>query len=778
MADQKISAMTPATSLAGTELIPIVQGGTNLSATMRLLKTLPPIKSLSGFGITSDAAGAIGYGSTAPSGTDRTAAIQAVFAALDPGDVLIWDVAVGLSAPILVPSSCTICAPSRSFGAILRAGANCPIFRNAGIATDSTTNKQNTFGQLDGSHSGNAAYRLLNIGGGYYNNFDIKMVGGTWNPNAAQQTSNPFTATYGFPSVFQFWGVWKVYLQDLYILKGIAAIPVHFANWYDINIRNCEIDNSPNPGSIGSNNVAGFQFNGPGSLLRMYDPITHATDDHIALNADDSDAAAINSAYGGGSVCTPGVNWVQCGDITDVRVYGHSIGNGIENTIGFGGIRLLTTAHLIDDVLFYGTTGQTQYFSGNIGTWQSVQCAGAGNIGRLDLVQWNVDLQNPLNSYYGFSTFDLRGSARSIRILDRKRGNIPANGAADVAIIDPDSAGIVIDRLVLTGEYYEDVAGGNNPAPQIYAAAACNSIFAKTQSDRDVSFSAAASPVLLTATGALINLFDFSGDLNRATNVVNHQGGVINSVFARGSHRNASGGSPLNIASGLVVTNTWYQDLAFKSGVSFAAGAGSVTNNNSYVESAGTVENLSTFLGANQNLDVYTPVTGGGWQLFNNAASTKPICGGGTCTIAPMSSGESDILCDATVLSGTITVSNVLGYDGNTDVAILFGWENTNNFAQAVWSSNSGHFAWYSIVSGSVAYSSFINYTLPAGPVELSLVVGSTTVAAYVNGIQIASVAKSNFATAAIYTLMGLKVDRAANTTSSVSFSQYKVTSP
>jgi hypothetical protein len=546
--------------------------------------------------VVSDAAGSIGYGSKAPTGADQTSAVQAEVDRVPAGGVLVWDVAVGLSGPIYLPSDITVFAPGRQCGAIMRSAANSPMFRLKGmrtapnVATDATSQKW--FGKQDPNHAGNTAYRILDTttysGGApqYLNNVNVAIVGGTWNGNRAQQTSDPFTSTCGFNAIVQFYGCQNVLLQGCSFLKPMSAIAVHFANWQNVVVRDCEWDLGPiTAESVGGiNGVGGLQFNGPGDQAAVDNPTTHCDDDHVAFNADDSTAAQINATYATrGSPASAGVNWVQCGDITNAVVRNLRITKGRENVESHGCLRLLTSVHLIDNVLFDGQYGNTAKFACNIGTISGLQITGNGNLGFVEFRDFRGDLDSPANQgagQVGNAFFDIQSGGTEVRVTARKRGTVPASGLADISFLGSGD----LNKFVLEGEYYDPTSSSPVAAPQILCGANVDRIHVRTYSDRNSSVSAVAAPVLKTARGCAVGFFDFAGALERATNVVDHQAGILKGVALQGRHSYANGGSPVTIATGLTITTAWYKDLAFVSGNGFMSGAGAVTNDNVYAD--------------------------------------------------------------------------------------------------------------------------------------------------------------------------------------------------
>ena len=686
---------------------------------------------------TSDVSGSLVYGATAPTGFDQTSILQAALNSLVVGGELIWDVAVGWSSPLYVKPGTRIIFPDRSCGGILRNGSNCPMFINAGVASDSSTSKQNTFGKLDPNQSGNAAYRVLDPS--YYNDADITIEGGTLIGNKAGQTGYPFTGPNGFASIIKMWGVQNVKLIDIYALSSFGSIAVHFCNASDVYISG-EIDNSPilpnQVGGLGSS--GGIQINGPATRIVIENVRTHCDDDHIAFNADDSNATAINANYcGGTSVCVPGVNWVQCGDITEFSVKNHRITNGVENVVSHGWVRLLSTAHAIRDGVFDGSFGVTNKYAANIGALSSIQISGTGNIDRVKFINTAVELTNPVlggSGGVGNGVFDIQTSGGTIAILGRNRGTPPAGAAPDVSLLNPATGTSSLANLLLGGDYYDNGTGGNVAVPQIQANAAVSSIYARTRSSR--AGTAVASSVLKTGTGASITLFDFAGDLNLATNVVDHEAGTLTTAILSGSHRNAGGGSPINVATGLTITNVWAKNLAYSSGtVALNSGSGTITNSNAYAETAPAAPHIyDTFTAANGTLLVgRTPspntTASATYSVLQGTSSNQTIQSDLASFALPGSNQA--VVINSGVSDTTITCNVTFGSSSGCAAVVFFRVTDSNNLYEVVIFANTVDL--YRLASGSVAsgYPYTASGTLSAGtsyPVTITLSGSSITV--------------------------------------------------
>jgi hypothetical protein len=522
---------------------------------------------LSSAGITSDATGGIAYGATAPAGSSgQEAAINAALAAAYTaagigGLFVIWDVAVALGGPIYIPgSSCVIWCPNKACGAILRAGANCPILRAPGTNLNMTIaqNTQNTFGQYDpGAPGGSHNYRVFNLS--FVNAVRIEIRGGTWNANYPQngQQSN---ATYGFNSTFQLWGINGLKLFDLDMLLG-NCYHIHVLNCQDIEYDGILVDALSSV--IGND---GIHFNGPcvgihGGYIRV-----HCGDDNLAFNADDG---------GNSGSLVAGIN-MQCGgNITDILCEGPDAWVGTENEVNAGSVRFLSSYHLIDNATIKHTRGQSSDLCFKVGSYASVLCAGNGNIGHVRIEDYTGDTSSL--GHGDIANFEIgpnNGTAtiQFLEIIGRYRYN--AQAVPDIYVTN----NATIAKLHIEWNGYQPAGAANNTQVALTVAGAVGELKMTGSATCDSSISARASPFIRTATGGSIARAILNVDGDFITNLVDHAAGTLTAlIFAGGSHTNAGGGSPVAIASGLTIANLLYGNLVFKTGTAPYSGSGTAT---------------------------------------------------------------------------------------------------------------------------------------------------------------------------------------------------------
>lgn len=522
-----------------------------------------------------DATGQIGYGGTAPTGTDYTSALQAAINSVGSntlGGMLIWDGAWGHTG-LTIPSNVWIFCPSPLCGAILRNGSNKRMFANSGsMGNDVSSNKQNTFGKINPTPGGDQKYRILDAS--FFANQNIRVSGGTWNGNRANQ-SGVFNGTTGGFYLFQFYGVNGLIVEGI---TGITCVGfmVVAANVQDYIARDNTLDQSPTPG-YGTDTL---HVNGPATRLRFYNNKTHCGDDNIALNADDANDTLGKAANGPSFAC--GTNYPCSGAITDVLIDGLTVFPGAENGTSVGGIRLLSAAARIDDVTIRKVSGVTTGQCFVMTNYQGqTLVTGNGNLGRVNYQDINIAFSAPTGGADQIACFNFDIQGDLIDIVRRKIVNPP--NVEDVWFGNNSGGGMGIVRYDV--ECVTNSSGTNYAQPIILVGGSVLELIVTANAYRDFAMPAAATPIVKTLNSAanILNLLDITVTLDRATNVVDHQAGTINTVRMRGLHSNASSGSPLNIASGCTIKNGIYPDLAFVG--SFKSGSGVLTNDSasSYV---------------------------------------------------------------------------------------------------------------------------------------------------------------------------------------------------
>lgn len=485
----------------------------------------PVIQSLSGANITSDAAGQLGYNGTAPTGTDQTSAINTLISNLSAnstGVELIWDAAVGLSGAVLLPSNFTLRAPNRNCGAILRSASNKPMFMNNGITTDSSTGKQNTFGQqdpnnLDGTLPSGWRYRVFNPS--FVNNSNIMVQGGTWNMNAANQSATLgtrwFNSTYGTNNHFKFHGITNLVMRDMYLLSPISFF-IFILNAQNAEFSNIEVDGTPVTGAGSTQSCDGIHIGGPSSRIRITDFRSHCSDDNIALNADDASDSFINSVFTISSALH-GSNWACGGDITDVEIDQHTITTGIERTVPFGCMRILSTVHSVDGILYRNVQGKTSQWCLPIGSYNAggtdMLISGNGNVGRVTIEDFHVDLTSQSGSQFDSGgVFSLGGNIELLEIRGRKRHNI----AAAIPDVYQYNNGTV-QEIRLDGDYYDPAGAANHAAQVISLAGTTTRVTARVTTSRDSSLAAVLSPVFSIGSPASVQFAQLQVQADRTT---------------------------------------------------------------------------------------------------------------------------------------------------------------------------------------------------------------------------------------------------------------------
>ena len=223
--------------------------------------------------------------------------------------------------------------------------------------------------------------------------------------------------------------------------------------------------------------------------------------------------------------------------------------------------------------------------------------------------------------------------------------------------------------------------------------------------------------------------------MNRATNVVTHTSGNIETLILRGSHRNAGCGSPLAASAGCTVTNYWYKDLAFNSGaVTAKSGSGSVTNDNAYAEAGVTTYVSDTFTAANGTaLNGRTPSPtdpGATWATQSGTAGNQTIQSN-KASFACNNSRE-DLVIDAGVSDGTIEATMTIPATGSIGI-LMFRVQDVNNYWQLT--IDDTQTVLYRIVAGAVDYSSIVTQAHASGtPYTLRVTLSGNSVSGEVVG--------------------------------------------
>jgi len=525
-------------------------------------------------GVVGDARGLIAYGSTAPSGTDYTTQLQTAVTAA-AGCTLLWDDAWSISAALLFPSNINIIAPNKDCGLILRANANCDMWRNAGcLGNDASTSRQNSFGKLDPAHVGNQLYRVVDPS--FFANKNFHLQGGTWNCNRQQQgtgAANIFDNTNGAHCGIKCYGVDNVLIEDADLFSSQVFL-IHYANCRNFVVRNCNMDQSPTAGP----GIGCAQAEGPCDRIIFENIKTHCgADDNIAFNANDGSAASVLSFFGAGFAL--GTNWPCNGALTGgTLVDGHELTRGAENVLNAGAIRFLSTVSRIDNVTVRRLYGATSYQGIVLTQFQtSTSINGAGNFGNFLFEDIKVDFSAPAGGPDQIGFFNIDGQFDNITIRD-----FVAYPQNTPYIYVGNQSGGGLDNIHFDGKIWLPTGATNNAQPIMLVAGNVGKIKGKFLRQVGSGFSAVDSPVVKTATGANITGgVELEVDYDTALSVVNHNAGSLSNVRLTGYLRNAGAGRPLTGGS-FTIKNT--QTTGMYSVNSFVGGTLTITNANGYAD--------------------------------------------------------------------------------------------------------------------------------------------------------------------------------------------------
>jgi hypothetical protein len=498
----------------------------------------------------------LGYGASAPTGTDYTAAIQTALNTVaayngGSGGRLIWDGAWGVTG-LTIPSNVWIFCPSANCGAILRNGSNQRMFANSGSANgngDTSPNHQNSWGAEIGR---NSLYRSL----GPFANSNIRISGGTWNGNRANNKGNinsAMSTVNGVLSAFQMYGVNGLIIEGV-TTYSFAGYAITGCNLFGGIFRDNVIDQSPTAAAL----TDGIHINGPARNLRIINNKIHAYDDPVAILPDDGSG-------------TPQTWYPIAGDITDFRIQDLSIYSGLQGDSDIGGIRLLSAGSLLDDGVISRVSGATTRACFRIGNnGGGTYHDGKGNFGDIVFEDTSIQVTNG-------PCFTIDGSFWGELKIVRRRAINPGNHP-DV-VIENTGGGKTVNSLLYNYSSYIS-HGQTDPAqPKIQVAGPVSNLRVEAMSDlRDNSFTANAnSSVVHITSGGSVGVLHFSGHVDRAGYVVGaDEGTTLRTVVMDGLHSNANGGSPLVLGSGVTVKNAMHNNLSHVG--AFKSGSGTITN--------------------------------------------------------------------------------------------------------------------------------------------------------------------------------------------------------
>lgn len=286
-------------------------------------------------------------------GADQTAKLQAILDQAAAGPLLvIWD-----GAYTVKNVSATECLRMRSntwiqvlpgCGGINMAESLTPMFRNYNP----------------------------NINPSTYTDKNLRISGGTWHGNRANQSVKETVGNGGI-FLFDFIGVDGLHITDGLELRKAKAFAFRAANCYNINILDSNIDFGAGNADL---NTDGWHFNGPCKNITIRNTrISNYGDDAIGLNADDAWAAAggVFGPYGG-----------VYGDITNVKI------DGVYLDGYAAGIRVLSGSSRVDNVSINNVSGKTGAYWLVVDNYNPSDTilTGPGNVGTLDIR--NVSMEN------------------------------------------------------------------------------------------------------------------------------------------------------------------------------------------------------------------------------------------------------------------------------------------------------------------------------------------------------------------------------------------------
>lgn len=362
----------------------------------------PSLISLERNGVLSDAdisEGSISFG------TDQTALIQSIIDTLG-NRVLLWDVKASVTGLTLYSYNKIEGMPG--MGVILRNNSNAAVFQNNGKNFTTFADTSITINNL-----------IIN-GNGYNASFPSGAqshdVGGEW------------------IIAVQMYGISGFNMNNCTIIRP-RTFSTHFIKGENIVITNTNID----VGSSAPINCDGHHFNGPINNVIIDGGVLRTKDDAVGINADD----ILPPAAGG-----PNVYYSTAfGPISNVVV------RNIRLDSCLFGIRLLSGASRVDDILISNITGQTQGYAVIIDNyWQDpsgINNPGDGNFGVIQVEDVHVDVSDFTTFGIKKSVINIEANAEKLIFKDIKRTYTFANSIPTIYVgtTTADIKSMVIDGL-------------------------------------------------------------------------------------------------------------------------------------------------------------------------------------------------------------------------------------------------------------------------------------------------------------------------------------------
>lgn len=482
--------------------------------------------SLSASGILSDANiefGSITYG------TDQTAAIQAI---LDKAGstklTILWDCKVSVTYPGLRIKSNTNIIVSPGCGAILRPETfmYTPILCN-----------YNRYVSASDSN--------------------ITISGGIWNHNKRESSANTAHA-------IEFQRCTNLILKDNIQILDAANFALDIRNCRKVNMLNFVIDNGIYGGTTGSD---GIHFWGWNSDIIIRDGIIKAFDDNIAFYSD--------------YFATSSKDVSKSGPITNVLIENIYINNGIN------GLKFVSGSDRIDNVTVRNISGSTDVYALQIdeyayrtGGWSG----GAGNIGTIQIENFNVDLNSALSGYTIAGNIYIACNVEKLIFKDLKRPT-PSLASTKPCIIISNDGGTttVIDNLIIDGyDSYDSIPTSNTTAHIVIDSATVSNLEIN-RATVDIAGTAAspASLVRLTGGATVTNTMLNGVNLNKVKYIVYNDNGAMSSIVANNIiHSNADTSFKSNSTIASIVVSNYKGSILTKGTFTNIGGDASITSAN------------------------------------------------------------------------------------------------------------------------------------------------------------------------------------------------------
>ncbi len=582
-------------------------------------------------------------------GTDNTTVLQTILNnASETNPITVyWDGKYSISSTLTVKSNTTIIF-SANAGVIARNGMNANIFQNAN-PTASTT------------HIDHDIYFLGN-------NYII-------NHNRGSQSLSETTAQ-GWLVPFKMVGVDHLGISGATILSNVT-FAVWFMNCDYWSVSDVLIDWTPSQTQTVLFRKDGIHISGPSKYGYVRDAQIKASDDAVALNADD----AWQSTNTAGMCAAAGVPtydpYATFGDITDVDIRNVTLLPGSEF-----GFRLLSSGSAVKRITISNIKGITTVYGFNISNWNDgcPNNIGPGYISDVTIENSSLEVTPRIGLNYKSTYYTIGGNVSNIVFKNISRSNFTAN-TFPTFIIERNSnvENMSIENLQITG--------GVDNLPVIDVSGFVKNL-SISNSNITQSLTTITAPLLkLNSTnGGYISTLRLDNILaDHIDNLIDYSNGQIDYIKATGIKHSypSTGEGTFLIGTGKVLKSLF---LSGYTGKIISSGSGTITSSKGdgtvFGSTSSPVEyNVSSFTAPNGTLlSSYTPELGA--AFVNQNTSVWEIQNGRLIPKTPNPPTNNWFtIADAGFTNVTLKVTVSVSAASALDIAQFYlKWTNSSNF--------------------------------------------------------------------------------------------------